>query len=39
MSRAMRVPYMFYQESKADAQFGILIRDYFLIGFEGGAGY
>lgn len=39
VNRAMRVPYMYYQKSKADPKVGILIRDYFLIGFEGGAGY
>ena len=39
VQRAARIPYMYYQKSKADPALGILTRDYFLIGFEGGAGY
>jgi len=39
VARAVRVPYMYYQKSKSDPKTGILIRDYFLIGFEGGMGY
>jgi hypothetical protein len=39
VARAVRVPYMYYQKSKADPTIGVLVRDYFLIGFEGGGAY
>lgn len=39
VSRAIRIPYMYYRKSDVDATQAVLIRDYFLIGFEGGHGY
>lgn len=39
VARAIRVPYMYYKRSDADPLVGLLVRDYFLIGFEGGAVY
>lgn len=47
VDRALRVPYMYYKESDLSDDSGepdailvfVLVRDYFLIGFEGGAVY
>ena len=39
IARGIRVPYMYYSPSPADPNTGMLVRDYFVIGFEGGAGY
>ena len=38
VARAVRVPYTFYWFNEATKS-TVEIRDYFLIGFEGGAGY
>ncbi len=38
VARAIRVPYTFYWFNE-DTKSTVEIRDYFLIGFEGGAGY
>ena len=37
--RAVRIPYMYYKVSDADSNVGMLVNDYFLIGFEGGGSY
>ena len=39
VQRALRIPYMYYRKSEVDATQGMLVRDYFLIGFEGGGAY
>jgi hypothetical protein len=39
IQRALRIPYMYYKQSEFNKAEGVLVRDYFLIGFEGGAGY
>ena len=39
VQRALRIPYMFYRESDNDPTKGVLVRDYFLVGFEGGGAY
>jgi hypothetical protein len=37
--RAIRMPYLYYQVSDTDPTHGTLVKDYFLIGFEGGGAY
>jgi hypothetical protein len=39
VERGLRVPYLYYRKSEADPSKGILVKDYFLIGFEGGGAY
>lgn len=39
VARALRIPYMYYKPLESDDTKGFLVRDYFLIGFEGGMGY
>lgn len=39
VARAIRIPYMYYKKSLAYPKTGVLVRDYFLVGFEGGMGY
>jgi hypothetical protein len=39
VERAVRIPYMFYKRTENDDKKAVLVRDYFLIGFEGGGGY
>ena len=39
VARAIRVPYMYYKPSTSFPSQGVLVKDYFLIGFEGGMGY
>jgi hypothetical protein len=39
VQRALRIPYMYYRKSAVDPTQGMLIRDYFLVGFEGGGAY
>jgi hypothetical protein len=39
VKRAIRIKYMYYKVSDADPTQGMLVNDYFLIGFEGGGAY
>ena len=39
VERAVRIPYVYYRPIAGNEKFGLLVRDYFLIGFEGGMGY
>lgn len=37
--RALRIPYMYYKRNEHNEKQGVLVRDYFMIGFEGGIGF
>jgi hypothetical protein len=42
IERAVRIPYMYYKkesDKESDKEPAVLIKDYFLIGFEGGGAY
>ena len=39
ISRALKIPYLYYKKVDQDPATGILVRDYFLIGFAGGISY
>jgi hypothetical protein len=39
VQRAVRIPYLYYRKSETDETIGMLVKDYFLVGFEGGGAY
>jgi hypothetical protein len=42
VERALRIPYLYYKadgRSTKGKPLAVLVKDYFLVGFEGGAGY
>ena len=39
VERAVRIPYLYYKKSDTDESIGILVKDFFLVGFEGGGAY
>lgn len=37
--RALRIPYRYYKASETLPDTGVLVKDYLMVGFEGGMGY